>query len=141
MANGNSAGLVEELRQALSSQLPDYMVPAYFIMLDALPLNANGKLDRKALPAPGDDNTLGAGWEALRVAPRTEAERIIAGIWSDVLGLERVGVTDNFFELGGDSILVIQVISRCRRAGLDLSARDRQIPNEALEARAWQSSN
>ena len=124
VANGNSAELVEELRQALSSQLPDYMVPAYFIMLDALPLNANGKLDRKALPAPGDDNTLGAGWEALRVAPRTEAERIIAGIWSDVLGLERIGVTDNFFELGGDSILIIQVISRCRRAGLDLSAKD-----------------
>ncbi|MGH3780953.1 MAG: AMP-binding protein, partial [Pseudonocardiaceae bacterium] len=106
------------LRAYVSSRLPDYMVPSAFVVLDELPLNPNGKLDRRALPVP--DFAAGVGY----VAPRTEAEQTLAGIWSDVLGVERVGVEDNFFELGGDSILSLQVISRARQAGLSLLPRD-----------------
>jgi amino acid adenylation domain-containing protein/non-ribosomal peptide synthase protein (TIGR01720 family) len=107
-----------ELRAFLARSLPDYMVPAAIVVLAALPLNPNGKLDRRALPAP--DWTARGG----HVAPRTETERVLAGIWAEVLGLAEVGVEDNFFELGGDSILSIQVVSRARAAGLRLSSRD-----------------
>ncbi len=107
------------LRGALGRVLPDYLVPSAIVVLEALPLSANGKVDRRALPEPrfettGDD----------RVAPRTEREAVLAGIWADVLGLDRVGVEDNFFGLGGDSILSIQVSSRARRAGLSLTTAD-----------------
>ncbi|MGH3593361.1 MAG: condensation domain-containing protein, partial [Pseudonocardiaceae bacterium] len=95
----------------LGELLPDYMVPAAFVVLDALPLNANGKLDRRALPAP----EWGGDTEGY-VAPRTEVEAVMARIWAEVLGVERVGVGDNFFELGGDSILSIRVASRLRAA-------------------------
>ncbi|HEY2736964.1 MAG TPA: amino acid adenylation domain-containing protein, partial [Thermoanaerobaculia bacterium] len=108
-----------ELRRLLGERLPDYMVPAAFVTLDALPLTPNGKVDRKALPAP---QRQGAGESSL--APHTPAEETLAGIWAEVLGRERVGVHDNFFELGGDSILSIQVVSRARQAGLQLSPRD-----------------
>ncbi|HYT39996.1 MAG TPA: amino acid adenylation domain-containing protein, partial [Acidimicrobiia bacterium] len=108
------------LRRFLAETLPDYMVPSAFVTLDALPLSPNGKLDRKALPAPD----LGAGVAGAYVAPRTEAEAVLAGIWAEVLGVDGVGVEDNFFELGGDSILSIQVVSRARRAGLALMPRD-----------------
>ncbi|NJC74324.1 amino acid adenylation domain-containing protein, partial [Planosporangium thailandense] len=108
------------LRALLGGLLPDYMVPSAFVALEALPLNANGKVDRRALPAPDWGATAGDGY----VEPRTEAERVLAGIWADVLGIERVGVEDNFFELGGDSILSIQVVSRARQAGLGLTPRD-----------------
>ncbi|MEA2567250.1 MAG: hypothetical protein QOD49_2427, partial [Actinomycetota bacterium] len=100
------------LRRFLAASLPDYMVPSAFVVLDELPLTPNGKLDRKALPAPD----LGAGVGAGYVAPRTDAEAVLAKIWGEVLGVERVGVEDNFFELGGDSILSIRVISRVRAA-------------------------
>jgi amino acid adenylation domain-containing protein/non-ribosomal peptide synthase protein (TIGR01720 family) len=110
----DSAGL----RAYVASKLPDYMVPAAFVALDGLPLTPNGKLDRRALPAPAFAAVVGY------VAPRSEAERVLAGIWGEVLGVERVGVEDNFFELGGDSILSIQVISRARRVGLSLLPRD-----------------
>ncbi|MGA9312752.1 MAG: amino acid adenylation domain-containing protein, partial [Pseudonocardiaceae bacterium] len=100
-----------ELRTFLGALLPDYMVPAAFVVLDALPLNANGKLDRRALPAP----EWGGDTEGY-VAPRTEVEAVMARIWAEVLGVERVGVGDNFFELGGDSILSIRVASRLRAA-------------------------
>jgi non-ribosomal peptide synthase protein (TIGR01720 family) len=96
------------------------MVPSAFVTLDALPLSPNGKLDRKALPAPD----LGAGVAGAYVAPRTEAEAVLAGIWAEVLGVDGVGVEDNFFELGGDSILSIQVVSRARQAGLRFVAKD-----------------
>ncbi len=108
------------LRGIVGDALPDYMVPSAFVMLDELPLNPNGKLDRKALPAPDVAGALAPGY----VEPRTDGERILTGIWAEVLGVERVGVEDNFFELGGDSILSIQVVSRARRAGLDLMPRD-----------------
>ncbi|MCI0736829.1 MAG: amino acid adenylation domain-containing protein [Beijerinckiaceae bacterium] len=107
------------LRQELARSLPDYMIPSAFIQLDALPLSQNGKIDRRALPVPETDaNTL-----ACFRAPRTAVEEILAGIWADVLGRERVGIDENFFEIGGHSLTAIQVISRIRRtlcAGLTL---------------------
>jgi hypothetical protein len=96
-----------ELRAALRRTLPDYMVPATFVRLPAFPLNANGKLDRAALPAPE-----AAGPEGERPAPRDEVERRVAGVWCDVLGLDRVGIHDNFFELGGNSLLLLRAHER-----------------------------
>ncbi|BDM74033.1 non-ribosomal peptide synthetase (plasmid) [Streptomyces nigrescens] len=119
-AAGASLPPVDELRAALAAELPDYMVPAAFVTLDALPLTANGKVDHRRLPTP-DWSAAGAGEH---VAPRTETERILAGIWCTLLGVARVGVEDNFFTLGGDSILSIQVVSRARKAGLTLTPRD-----------------
>ncbi|MEV6827024.1 non-ribosomal peptide synthase/polyketide synthase [Amycolatopsis sp. NPDC051102] len=103
-----------DLREFLLRSLPDYLVPSLFVPLEALPLNDNGKVDRRALPAP--DFVSGLGYRP----PATDAERLLAGIWAEVLRVDRVGADDNFFELGGDSILSIQVVSRARRAGLDL---------------------
>ncbi|MER7843975.1 non-ribosomal peptide synthase/polyketide synthase [Kitasatospora sp. NPDC096077] len=108
-----------ELRAALRRVLPDHLVPSSFTTLAALPLTTSGKLDRRALPAP----RLGEG-EAEFVAPRTPAERTLAEIWAEVLGVPRVGVTDNFFALGGDSILSIQAVSRARAAGLRIGSQD-----------------
>ncbi|MCA1681690.1 MAG: condensation domain-containing protein, partial [Actinobacteria bacterium] len=109
-----------ELRAHLAGVLPDYMVPSAFVTLDELPLSPNGKLDRKALPAPDFSIAVGGGY----VAPRTATEQILADIWAQVLGVDRVGVQDNFFGLGGDSILSIQVISRVRAAlGVEVSLR------------------
>ncbi|SES14724.1 non-ribosomal peptide synthase domain TIGR01720/amino acid adenylation domain-containing protein [Lentzea xinjiangensis] len=108
-----------ELRTWLTRELPDYMVPSAFVALDALPLSGNGKVDRRALPAPDF-----AEARAEHVAPRTDVERAVADIWAEVLRVDRVGVEDNFFELGGDSILSIQVVARARRAGLRLSSKD-----------------
>ncbi|MGW6774110.1 condensation domain-containing protein, partial [Streptomyces sp. NPDC055037] len=119
VTDGDEAPDVDALREHVASALPEYMVPAAFVVLDALPLNANGKLDRRALPAPEFASADGA-----YVAPRTESERILCGVWAEVLGLERVGIEDNFFDLGGDSIISLQVVSRARRAGLALSSRD-----------------
>jgi amino acid adenylation domain-containing protein/non-ribosomal peptide synthase protein (TIGR01720 family) len=112
--------LIPDLRQDLRKQLPAYMVPAAYVLIDEFPLTTNGKLDRAALPAP--DTTGRAATEDF-VAPRTETERILAEIWAEVLGLEQIGVTQNFFELGGDSILSIQIVSRALQAGLSLSPR------------------
>ncbi|WP_448321321.1 amino acid adenylation domain-containing protein, partial [Streptomyces sp. CO7] len=108
-----------ELREHLSASLPDYMLPAAFVTVPELPLTANGKVDRRRLPAPD----WSAPGDAYR-EPREGAERILAGIWADLLGVERVGADDNFFMLGGDSILGIQVVSRARTAGLTLTPRD-----------------
>jgi acyl-coenzyme A synthetase/AMP-(fatty) acid ligase/acyl carrier protein len=102
-----------ELRGHLRAKLPEYMVPSAFIMLDVLPLMPNGKVDRRALPAP-DSN--GAASSEGYVEPRTVAEGVLADIWAEVLGLERVGVEDDFFALGGHSLLATQVISRIREA-------------------------
>ncbi|NEY36597.1 AMP-binding protein, partial [Streptomyces sp. PRKS01-65] len=120
-AAGAAAPAASGLRAALRRVLPEHMVPSSFTVLDALPLTVSGKLDRRALPAP--DFGWGAG-EREYTAPRTPAERTLAGIWTEVLGLDRVGVTDNFFELGGDSILSIQAVSRARAAGLHLTSTD-----------------
>ncbi|BDH12172.1 non-ribosomal peptide synthase/polyketide synthase [Streptomyces hygroscopicus] len=120
-AAGTGRPAASELRAALQRTLPGHMVPAAFVVLDALPLTTSGKLDRRALPAPDLE---AAPREREFVAPRTPAERELAGIWSAVLGIARVGVTDNFFELGGDSILSIQAVSRARAGGLRLTSRD-----------------
>ncbi|MGH3896728.1 MAG: non-ribosomal peptide synthetase, partial [Pseudonocardiaceae bacterium] len=108
------------LREALKQTLPDYMVPSAFVLLDQLPSNTSGKLDRRVLPAPDFAAAVGDGY----IAPRTETEVVLAGIWAEVLGVERVGVQNNFFELGGDSLLSMQVISRARVAfGVEVSLR------------------
>ncbi|MBR0960067.1 amino acid adenylation domain-containing protein [Bradyrhizobium japonicum] len=119
------------LRVALSSVLPDYMVPARIVVLERLPLTPNGKVDRKALPAP-DQLTASAE----HVAPRTPAEAALAAIWADLLRQPNIGVTDNFFELGGDSIISLQMVSRARRQGVLIEPRDvfRHQTIEALAA-------
>ncbi|WP_442923200.1 amino acid adenylation domain-containing protein [Microcoleus sp. A6-C5] len=112
--------LIQELRCFLKEQLPEYMVPAAFVTLEALPLTNNGKVDRKALPAPDRDRS---ELEEAFTAPSTAIEKILAEIWAQVLGLEQVGIDDNFFELGGDSILSIQVISKANQGGLRLTPK------------------
>jgi acyl carrier protein len=103
---------ISELRSFLQARLPDYMIPSTFVLLDTLPLTPNGKVDRRALPAsegrPEQEQTF--------VAPRTLVEAALAGIWSQVLKLEQVGIRDNFFELGGHSLLATQVMSRIHDA-------------------------
>jgi acyl carrier protein len=99
------------LRRHVREKLPEYMVPAGFTFLDALPLTSNGKIDRAALPRPDSERPRLSGRYA---APRTSFERVLAAIWEEVLAIRRIGVEDNFFELGGHSLLVSQVISRIR---------------------------
>ena len=112
------ADLTEALRAHIRTGLPEYMVPAHFVTLEALPLTENGKVDRKALPAPEH-----SGSEAEYVAPRNATEESLAQIWTEVLKLERVGIHDNFFELGGHSLLAVTLIERMRRAGLNADVR------------------
>ncbi|KSE84997.1 non-ribosomal peptide synthetase, partial [Pseudomonas aeruginosa] len=125
----------EVLAAHLATSLPEYMVPAQWLALERMPLSPNGKLDRKALPAP-EVSVAQAGYSA----PRNAVERTLAEIWQDLLGVERVGLDDNFFSLGGDSIVSIQVVSRARQAGLQLSPRDlfqhQNIRSLALAAKA-----
>ncbi|MCP4663055.1 MAG: amino acid adenylation domain-containing protein, partial [bacterium] len=115
------APAVRELRSHLKEKLPEYMVPAAFVLLESLPLTAGGKLDRKALPAP--DQSRPQPEDAL-VAPRTPVEETLARIWSQVLSVDQVGADDNFFDLGGDSILGIQVVAKAQEAGLRLTPKD-----------------
>jgi amino acid adenylation domain-containing protein/non-ribosomal peptide synthase protein (TIGR01720 family) len=112
------------LRRFLGERLPDYMVPSGFLLLDRLPLTANGKVDRRALP-----RLERSALDERYVMPRTHVEQVLTEIWMEILGIDRIGVHDNFFELGGDSILSIQVASRASRMGFNLSTRqlfDRQ---------------
>jgi non-ribosomal peptide synthase protein (TIGR01720 family) len=112
--------LIPDLRAFLAARLPEYMVPAAFVFLDALPLTPHGKIDRHALPAPDRERPL---LEEGFVAPRTATEQLLAHIWAAVLRLDQVGLHDNFFALGGDSILSLQIIARAKQAGLQLSPR------------------
>jgi amino acid adenylation domain-containing protein len=107
------------LKQYLSLSLPGVMIPAQFVFLDHLPLTLNGKVDRRALPAP----VLQAASPAVFVPPQSDAEILLARVWAEVLNLEQVSVHANFFEIGGDSISALQVVSRARREGVTLSAR------------------
>ena len=110
-----------DLRDFLKERLPGYMMPSAFVILDRLPLNASGKVDLSRLPAP-DRILPDVGPEY--AAPRTGAEAALAKIWSDVLGVERIGINDNFFTLGGDSILSIQVVARAAQEGLHFGPKD-----------------
>ncbi|WP_207291188.1 non-ribosomal peptide synthetase [Pseudomonas sp. FW300-N2C3] len=110
---------VEHLRSVLLAALPEYMVPSAFVQLEALPLTPNGKLDRRALPAPGQEAFASRAYEA----PRGEIEQIVATVWQDLLGIEKVGRHDRFFELGGHSLLAVSLIDRLRQHGLSATVR------------------
>ncbi|WP_411084003.1 amino acid adenylation domain-containing protein [Streptomyces sp. cmx-18-6] len=111
-------GSTEGLTEALTTTLPDYMVPSALVSLDALPLTPNGKIDRRALPDPE------ASPEDTYVAPRNPTEERIAAVWSRVLGVEKVGVEDNFFDLGGHSIKAIALVGALRSEGFEAGVRD-----------------
>ncbi|MGH9374476.1 MAG: amino acid adenylation domain-containing protein, partial [Vicinamibacterales bacterium] len=112
---------VTELRSWMSARVPDYMIPALWMELAALPLNLNGKLDRAALPLPNADRP---HLDVLYAEPRTDTEREIAAIWARLLGIETIGVNDNFFTLGGHSLLATQAVARVRdRLGVDMPVR------------------
>ncbi|TFY84469.1 amino acid adenylation domain-containing protein [Pseudomonas kairouanensis] len=119
VSDAEQGALRDALKAHLKAQLPDYMVPAHLIVLDSMPLTANGKLDRRALPEPDPEAN-----RQQYVAPRNALEHTLAAIWAAVLNVQQVGLDDNFFELGGDSILSIQVVSRARQAGVHFSPRD-----------------
>jgi amino acid adenylation domain-containing protein/thioester reductase-like protein/FkbM family methyltransferase len=106
----NSSSLVSDVRSFLQKKLPEYMIPQAFVLLESLPLTQNGKVDRRALPAPELDRTV----QDKFVAPRTPVEEILVQIWVQVLKVEPVGINDNFFELGGHSLLATQLVSRIR---------------------------
>jgi acyl-CoA synthetase (AMP-forming)/AMP-acid ligase II/2-polyprenyl-3-methyl-5-hydroxy-6-metoxy-1,4-benzoquinol methylase len=113
-------GLTTELRHFLRERLPEYMVPSIFMMVDSLPVNENGKLDPSALPAL--DHMI-SGLSDGYVAPRTAQESAMAQIWQQDLAVDRVGIEDNIFELGGDSILIVQIVSDARTAGIRITPR------------------
>src|SRR6185436_20432117 len=120
-ADAPAQGLAPQLAAYLRDRLPAYMVPAAFVVLDALPLNPSGKVDRKALPRPGADRP---DREAELVAPRTTLEQTLAGAWCEVLGIEGVGMHDSFFALGGHSLLGTRLIARIEsRLGVALPLR------------------
>ncbi|MCF5305942.1 syringopeptin non-ribosomal peptide synthetase SypC, partial [Pseudomonas syringae] len=119
LSAGHASVDIDSLRGWLQEQLPAHMIPAAYVALDAMPLNPNGKLDRKALPAPDGDALIRGGYEA----PQGAAEIILAKIWSDLLNIERVGRHDHFFELGGHSLLAVSLIERMRQAGLSANVR------------------
>nr|WP_211258418.1 non-ribosomal peptide synthetase [Pseudomonas mosselii] len=110
---------IGELHERLQGVLPDYMLPSAYVRLDALPLTANGKLDRRALPQPGSEALVSRAFEA----PQGEIETALAAIWAEVLKVEQVGRHDHFFELGGHSLLAVNLIERMRKAGLDADVR------------------
>jgi amino acid adenylation domain-containing protein/non-ribosomal peptide synthase protein (TIGR01720 family) len=126
----------DTLRAALSVDLPDYMVPRHWLLLDALPLTSNGKLDRKALPVPDAEI-----WQRPFEAPEGELEQQLAAIWAEVLGVTRIGRRDNFFELGGHSLLAAQASARVElELGIELPLRALFESNDlqAYAANAWQ---
>ena len=104
---------VKDLREELEKNLPEYMIPSYFVKLDCIPLTKSGKIDRRSLPEPRGNINTGDIYEA----PRNKLEEILVDIWYEVLGVDNIGINDNFFNLGGDSIKAIQVISRAKVKG------------------------
>jgi aryl carrier-like protein len=118
VTQSGSTPTVNELRRFLQLKLPDYMIPAVFVTLEALPLTPSGKVNRRALPEPDTTRPI---LEQAFVAPRTPEEKELAAIWTFVLNLEKVGIHDNFFALGGDSILSIQILAQARQRGLNFT--------------------
>ena len=118
---GESVPTLSELREFVAARLPEFMVPSTFVLLETLPLNANGKVDRAALPDPDDSNTL---HDEDFAAPRNELERTVAGILATLLGIGKVGADANFFALGGHSLLGTQLIARLRDTfGIEMPLR------------------
>ncbi|TDD83154.1 amino acid adenylation domain-containing protein [Actinomadura darangshiensis] len=117
---GQAAPGPADLRAHMHRRLPEYMVPALFVAVDAIPLTEHGKVDRRALPAP----EVTADEDAEYAPPTTEAEETLAEIWAQVLQAEQVGIHDNFFALGGDSMLSLQIVARARKAGLEVSVAE-----------------
>jgi acyl carrier protein len=110
----------EELRRQIAKKLPEYMLPAAYVRLEKMPLTASGKLDRQALPAPEGDEYAVRAYEA----PLGPVEQTLAEIWSELLGVQRIGRNDNFFELGGHSLLAMRVMARLRqRLGLEIDLK------------------
>jgi amino acid adenylation domain-containing protein/non-ribosomal peptide synthase protein (TIGR01720 family) len=120
VSEGTASPASQELQVYLKQRLPDYMLPAAFVMLDEIPLSANGKVDRAALPEP---KLISSSGKDEFYAPQTPVEVALANIWSVLLGVEHVSVRDKFFDLGGDSILVIQVVARARQVGISLTPK------------------
>ncbi|UUZ50677.1 phosphopantetheine-binding protein [Massilia sp. B-10] len=121
LADDGAAPEAAALRAELAQHLADYMLPGAFVTLAAWPLTSNGKLDRKALPAPGQDDLAARAYEA----PQGALELALAGIWQELLGTERIGRHDHFFELGGHSLLATRLLSRVRQQlGIELALRD-----------------
>ncbi|MEM6445774.1 MAG: amino acid adenylation domain-containing protein, partial [Cyanobacteria bacterium P01_D01_bin.123] len=118
--SGDAGDRSKAWRQHLHARLPAYMIPHAFVELESFPLTPNGKIDRKALPAP----EMGLDAEASFEPPQTSTEILLCGIWADVLDLDRVGIHDNFFELGGDSILAMQAIAKAKQADLHFTPKD-----------------
>ncbi len=118
-ARTTDPGLPQLLRKHLAAGLPDYMIPSAFVVLDAFPLTPNGKVDRKALPAPAEAES--PAKPSIFTAPRNETEEILVEIWKQVLGKDEIGVDDDIFALGGDSILIFQITTRAARAGIRLT--------------------
>jgi acyl carrier protein len=113
---------VDELRTYAKEKLPDYMVPAAFVMLDAFPLTANGKLDRDSLPKP---DARGCERESVFVAPQTDLEKKLAAVWQELLQVRQIGLHDNFFDLGGHSLLLIHLHNHLKKSlGANLSIVD-----------------
>ncbi|MGG3806588.1 amino acid adenylation domain-containing protein [Metabacillus fastidiosus] len=110
-----------QLREYLSANLPDYMIPTYFVQLETFPLTPNGKVDRKALPLVNEDNISNS---VEFEAPRNPVEENLAAIWEDVLGVKNIGIDDSFFEVGGDSIKALQIVSKLSKVGLKLKIKD-----------------
>jgi amino acid adenylation domain-containing protein len=134
---GEQSPGVNEMRNHVQEHLPHYMVPSWYVLLKRLPLTPNGKVDRRALPEPEQDRP---ELETPYVAPRTEFEKMLAGIWSEVLGVERVGLNDGFFALGGDSILSVRVVALSKEKGLNFTIQQlfqhQTISELAAELRA-----
>jgi aryl carrier-like protein len=110
----------DDLRKFMKAKVPDYMVPTTFVKMELLPLTTNGKVDRKALPAP---ERKANGCQQRSVAKHTALEQKLMKIWAEVLRLETIGVHDNFFDLGGDSILGTLILARAARSGVKISPR------------------
>jgi acyl carrier protein len=118
---GEARPALAELRGFLALKLPDYMIPAAFVLPDTLPLTTNGKVDHQALPAPDRDRP---ELDPTYLAPRTPVDEELAALWAEALGVERVGIHDNFFALGGHSPLATRVVSRVRQTfGVELPLR------------------